>query len=361
MSTAFSPNSWGTPGAPVTAQRVELLRRLFPVGIPPLWCPPVTHYDDSGAIDAARIIAHLRHLSPHARGLLIPGSTGDGWELSAAETRQLLETAVEQARALNLHLLVGALRPEPQDAIAFIRETIEWLTVRFEVRDPTEAISQAHVCGFTVCPPRGATLSQPQITAGLASILDLGLPTAIYQLPQVTQNELSPEAAIELARQFPNFVFFKDTSGGDRVALEGRGLDGVFAVRGAEGNYAQWLKAAGGPYNGFLLGSANCFAAQYHQLIDDISAGRAETAQQLGEQITAAVGEVTRLVAGFPYGNAFANANKAMDHFFAHGPRAAQVPPPRLHAGVRLPKEIIASVREVLSRHNFMPLRGYLG
>ncbi len=361
MEAAHSQGSYDTGNRPSTTDRVTLLRRLFPRGIPPLWCPPLTHYDDTGAIDAVRIAAHLRHLSPHARGLLVPGSTGDGWELSIRETRRLLAVAVEQARTLNLQLLIGALKPDPLDAIQFIRDTVESLKAKFKIDDPAEALAQARVCGFAVCPPRGGDLSQSQIVAGLASILDLGLPTAIYQLPQVTENELSPEAAAELASRFPNFVLFKDTSGTDRVALEGRGLGGVFVVRGAEGNYPRWLKAAGGPYDGFLLGSANCFAAQYHQLIHELSASRIEAARQLGERITAAVSEVTGLVAGFPHGNAFANANKAMDHFFAHGPSAAQVPPPRLHAGVRLTKEIIVGAGEVLSRYNFMPSQGYLG
>lgn len=325
-----------------------------------LWCPPLTHYDDAGAIDVKRMAAHLRHLAPHVRGLLLPGSTGDGWELTDRETRQLLEFALLEAQTLKVHLLLGALRPDPRDALAFIHETVDWLRERGGVSEPMGALAAARVAGFTVCPPRGSELTQPEIAAGLASLLELGLPTAIYQLPQVTQNELSPESARQLARRFPNFVFFKDTSGGDRVALEGRGLAGVFAARGAEGDYARWLKAAGGPYDGFLLGSANCFAAQYHQLIDDLSAGRGEAARELAGRIAAAVSEVSRLVSGLPHGNAFANGNKAMDHFFAYGPRAAEVPPPRLHAGSRLPVQVIQAAGDVLTRYGFLPAVGYL-
>ena len=345
---------------PVATARAKLVRRLFPEGIPSLWCPPVTHYDENGAIDAPRMAAHLRHLAPHARGLLIPGSTGDGWELTAQESRQLLKLALVQAQKLNLHLLIGALRPVPQDALAFIRETVEFLQARQQTGEPLEALVQARVCGFTVCPPRGAELSQAQIAAGLSSLLESGLPTAVYQLPQVTRNEMSPELAIELARKFHNFVFFKDTSGADRVALQGRGLDGVFAARGAEGEYSRWLKLAGGPYDGFLLGSANCFAPQIQQIVNDLSAGRAEPARALAERVAGAVNDATQLVAGVPDGNAFANANKAMDHFFAHGPRAVEVPPPILHAGSRLPTEVIRAAGVLLTRYELMPAKGYL-
>ena len=49
--------------------------------------------------------------------------------------------------------------------------------------------------------------------------------------------------------------------------------------------------------------------------------------------------------APLPHGNAFTNANKALDHFMAHGPRARAVTPPRLHSGQRLPGELIARRR----------------
>src|SRR5882672_3791490 len=91
-------------------ERRKLLARVLPVGIPALWCPLITPYDRDGAIDRHRMAAHLRHLSPYVKGFLIPGSTGDGWELSDAEMRRLLEVAIEQITKLNLHLLIGALK-----------------------------------------------------------------------------------------------------------------------------------------------------------------------------------------------------------------------------------------------------------
>lgn len=344
----------------IVATRSELVRRFFPGGIPPLWVPPLTHYDDTGAIDVGRMAAHLRHLAPNVRGLLIPGSTGDGWELSAEEVRRLLELALVQAEQLKLNILIGALRPEPQEALTVIRNALQWLRARQQEPDPLEALIKARVCGFTVCPPRGAELSQRDIANSLAMLLESGVPMALYQLPQVTKNEMSAEVADELARCFPNFVFFKDTSGVDRVALQGRGLEGVFTTRGAEGGYARWLKLAGGPYDGYLLGSANCFASQYRELIDELATGRTEAAQRLAKRLTGAVEAATGLVTGLPHGNAFANANKAMDHFFAYGPLAVEAPPPRLHAGSRLPVEVIRAVGQVLKRYDFMPSKGYL-
>src|SRR6266446_980723 len=101
-----------------TAGRARLLRRFLPGGIPPLWCPPLTHYDRQGAIDASRISAHFQQMSAFVRGFLVPGSTGDGWELSDAERRQVLDIALGQAPRLELRLLIGVLKADAAAAVA---------------------------------------------------------------------------------------------------------------------------------------------------------------------------------------------------------------------------------------------------
>jgi dihydrodipicolinate synthase/N-acetylneuraminate lyase len=348
------------PPQPVAAARVQILERLLPEGVPLLWCPPLTHYKDDGTIDAPRMAAHFRHLSVWVRGFLIPGSTGDGWELTDEERRQVLTIVLGQAAPLNLRLLLGVLKPQARDTVATIQQDVAWLKARVREPETEKALLRARVCGFTVCPPRGKDLPQAEIGRGLASVLELGVPTAIYQLPQVTQNELSPEVAAELAGRFPNFIFFKDTSGADRVVLSGLSLGGVFTTRGAEGDYARWLDRAGGPYRGFLLSTANCFARELHQVISDICGGHFEAARQLSNRLTQAVNGVFPLVTALLVGNAFTNANKAIDHFFAHGPQAASAPPPRLHAGGCLPEEVIRATGDILSRCGLMPGKGYL-
>ncbi len=337
------------------ATRADWHARLFPHGIPPLWCPLLTHYRDDGSLDHPRITAQLCHLAPHVNGFLIPGSTGDGWEMSDAEIRELLRLAQEQTAKLGLHLLIGVLKTEAGAACSVLREYGREL--------PAELTQHAtrNTPAFTVCPPKGKDLPQETIRNALAGILALGFPTALYQLPQVTQNEMSPETLADLAARFPNFILFKDTSGADRVANSGQDFGGVFLVRGAEGDYARWLKSGGGPYDGFLLSTANCFGRELHQVIELLLAGRRAEAQQLSDRLSGVVKEVFALVAGLPDGNAFANANKAMDHFFAHGSKAASVTPPRLHAGSRLPVEVIRQTVTALERHGFLPATGYMG
>src|SRR5712672_2612979 len=345
--------------APPSAEtRSQLLGRLFPEGVPKLWCPPLTHYDREGRIDTERISAHLRHMSANVKGFLIPGSTGDGWELDDAETRQLLRIAIQLAGELQFHLLIGALKPDPDSGLKMFWDTVDWIESRME-DNALKSLEKAHVSGFVICPPRGKDVSQDEMQRWFETILKAGIPTALYQLPQVTQNEISPELVAKMATRFSNFIMFKDSSGADRVVSSGKDLDGVLTVRGAEGDYASWLKSAGGNYDGFLLSTANCFAKEFREMIRDLAEGRVDSANKMSERLTATVTAVFKLVSPFPDGNAFANANKAMDHFFAYGPKAATVPPPRLHAGSSLPTEMIVETRKILDNYGLMPSEGY--
>ncbi len=340
--------------------RQSWLVKLFPASIPTLWCPPLTHYAPDGALDRERIAAHLNFMSPWVKGLLVPGTTGDAWELTPAETRELISIVLGNVRRLQLHLLLGALHPDSAHALRIIEDNRTILRGHAGGASTEDALKQNHVCGFAVCPPRGKDVSQEQMDRELSNILELGVPVALYQLPQVTQNEMGPVLVADLAQRFPNLILFKDTSGIDRVPSSGLDFHGVFLVRGMEGDYARWLKLGGGIYDGFLLATANSFGAQLQQLREYLEAGRREEAESLSERLTRLIGELMGVVGDLTDGNKFANAGKAADHFFAHGPHAAKVSPPRLHSGRCLPVDVIRATGQALTRHQFMPPRGYL-
>src|SRR5262249_7466626 len=131
-------------------------------------------------------------------------------------------------------------------------------------------------------------------------------------------------------------------------------------LRGAEGNYLNWLKASGGGYDGFLLSSANVLSEQLQKLLSHAAARRTDDARKTSEGVTAIINETFDLVKGMRDGNAFANANKALDHFFAYGPEAEKLAGPHLHAGSKIPLELIQKTAEVLVRHECLPERGYM-
>jgi len=299
-------------------------------------------------------------MSQWIKAFLSPGTTGDGWEMNEEEIRQVLAFDLDMAEKLNIQVLIGILKADAEAARQSIVDTLAWLQERTGIRNNEEIIEKTRVCGFTVCAPRGSELSQEQIYRALLPILQLQVPVALYQLPQVTKNEMSPEIVAKLAAEFSNFYLFKDSSGYDRVALSGLELNGLYLVRGAEGNYTKWLHTNDRNYDGFLLGSANCFAKELNSIIQNLSTGNLKTAQELSERIAGVVEQVSKYSADLPAGNPFANANKAIDHYFAYGPEAANFAPPRIHSGGRLPTEIIKIAGDALTRFSLMPSKGYL-
>ncbi|MFT3956108.1 MAG: dihydrodipicolinate synthase family protein [Piscinibacter sp.] len=340
------------------SQRAALLQRLLPEGVPTLWCPLLTHYADDGRIDFERIGRHLDFLAPSVRGFLVPGSTGDGWQLSDAQADELLAGVVEMAGQRRLALLIGVLKPSGAAMHEAMARHLRWLQQRAGSDDPLTALRAASVAGFTYCAPHGATLTQGDIADMLDSLLATGLPASLYQLPQVTGNRIAPQTVRSLAARHANLLMLKDTSGEDQVAASG--LDDLFLVRGAEGGYSRHLKPGGGRYDGFLLSTANGFGPQLAELIGQLRGGRQAEADALSARLEATVNAVFAAAAPLPYGNAFTNANKAIDHFMAHGPGAGSVTPPRLHSGERLPAELIATTGAALEHHHLMPTRGYL-
>ncbi|HSD95123.1 MAG TPA: dihydrodipicolinate synthase family protein [Syntrophales bacterium] len=344
----------------VASKRKNLQELLFPRGIPPLWCPPLTHFDAGRRIDLARMEAHLAWMMPHVKGYLVPGSTGDGWDLDDAETDTVVRFAVEMARTRGVSLLLGALRKKTTDVTVSIERYLGILHKLTGKSDPLAALVAAGVSGFTICPPAGKDLDQATIVAALEIILDMGLPVALYQLPQVTENEAAPETFAKLVAKYPNLILFKDSSGADRIALSGVDARGVFLVRGAEGDYARWLRSAGGAYDGFLLSTANSFPAGLLSVVNGIREGRLAEALRVSTALSGTVGEVFGLVGEIPCGNAFTNANKAIEHFMAFGPAATDREGPMLHGGIRIPAGIITATGDILRRYGLMPEKGYL-
>lgn len=326
---------------------------------PRLWCPPLTHYKANGEIDIDRITAHWQFMQPHVNAFLVPGSTGDAWEMDDAEINTVLALSLDLAQKQNSSLLLGALKSNAARTRACIEQMLAMLKSFSGKQDSAEAMRASRVCGFVICPPTGRELSQEEMETAIRSVLDLGIPVAVYQLPQITENEMASELVTRLAEDYPNLQLLKDSSGEDKVAQAIHASTRLFLVRGAEGNYANWLQETGGPYRGLLLSTANSFPEPLRQIIDLLENGKMEEAQKVSDQLTSAVNQVFELVAPLPDGNAFANANKAIDHFMAFGPDAESITPPKLHAGSHLPKEIINQVANILKDTKLFPSLGY--
>ncbi len=325
-------------------RRRQILTELFPTGVPTLWCPVVTHYRADGSIDVERASAHLHFLAPHLGGILLPGSTGDGWQQTADEKAALVASVVPDARRHGLAVLVGVLEP-----------ALDEMHVSLTELAGSKAFGD--VSGIVVCAPRGANVSQSEIARAFAAILDRSFPTVIYQLPQITRNEISPLTVEDLVSKYPNLLMLKDSSGSDTIARSGRSFGGVVLVRGAELSYSSWIKPRG-PYDGFLLSTANWLAPSLRVLASAAARGRDET--QLAARVDRVVAGAFALVEDFTHGNAFANSAKLMDHVMAHGPQAPKVAGPRYRSGATAPADRVEAAVRLLRENGLMPDRGYL-
>jgi dihydrodipicolinate synthase/N-acetylneuraminate lyase len=348
------------PNENIREARKKMIRGLFPQDIPKLWCPTLTHFDLPGRLDEMRIRHHWQHLSPHVKGVLVPGSTGEGWEMNDEDIRQLLEVILDIAKETDIRVLVGVLKTDVSSVLESIDATLTFLKHRTGINNIEEALLASNVVGFTVCPPKGSQLSQSALADALTEVAGRGLPLAVYQLPQVTGNELTAETIQTLASRFPGFYLFKDTSGTDRVALSNIDFHDVFLVRGAEGDYHRWLKNNGGPYDGFLLSTANVFAAQLTAIQSMLDEGQADKAAMLSGRLSRVIAGCFKMLEDFPAGNAFTNANKVLDHLMAFGEKGLHRDPPLLYSGVRLPTKFIEQAADLLHQEELFPVRGYL-
>lgn len=345
----------------VQQQRTEMVKTIFPEGIPTLWCPLLTHYRADGSIDTVRIAAHIRHMRPHIPAFLAPGTTGDGWEMSGNETESLIDFLLGEAEQQDFSVMLGVLRTEPGTVVPAIANIVRRYSGASLANGADAArLRSRHICGFTVTPPKGAQLDQVAIHRELEAIAETGVPLAIYQLPQITENEMSGETVADLVARFPNVYLMKDTSGRDAVVLSGCTLDNLFLVRGAEGEFARWSKAGGGHYDGFLLSTANCFAAELASMIAHLDAGRVADAEELSERVSRVIGELLEAAGPLSFGNPFTNANKAIDHHYAWGSRAEKQAPPMTHSGNRLPDALLNQAAVALKREGFQTGDGYM-
>ena len=112
------------------ADRTTLTRLLFPAGVPILWSPTLVFYDEAGRIDRDHQLAHLAFMTPHVKGNLVPGSTGDAWEMDDAEALAALEVIIPFAVQHGLDLLVGVLRPTAGATHALIDKVLNDLCRR---------------------------------------------------------------------------------------------------------------------------------------------------------------------------------------------------------------------------------------
>lgn len=332
---------------------------LFPSGMPKLMCPPLTHFRGPMIVDEHRMSAHFEAMAPYVGLFLVPGSTGDGWIMSDDLMLEVIKLNCKNAIKNDVGILAAVLKPTLCLMLSGIEKILE-LVERETGRRDAKGFLDFGLKGITVCAPSGETIAQSDILEALRKVLDVGVPTALYQLPQITKNEITPETMRELFAHYPNLYLFKDTSGTDAIALSKQLPQTLFMVRGAEGQYASWYKSNGGYYDGFLLSSANGFSSILARIIELSDSGDTHSASQLSKRLEETIEELFILASAIPISNAFANSARIADHMQAYGESWKSAPPPILPDGRPMNAEILALGAQLIEKAGFMPAKGYL-
>lgn len=340
----------------VADRRKALIARLFPGGIPRIWCPLINHYTPDGGIDAFRTRAMIRSLAPHVGGLAVAGEMGDGWVLSRKKCDEVLYTCIPDAKALGMRILYVSLDAEPQDAYGTIVYHLAALERAYQRGDTLENLIAAGLCGYAVTAPVGEHYTDDEIEEALRPILELGAPIALINDPKATGNEIVPITVAKLSREFYNFFLYEDNSGEDKYVLSEYNDDALPLLRGCEGEYSKWFKY----YDGFRLPMANALAPALTRVWAQCEDEDEQGAQELSDRLSQAITEMTEITERLMDGDPLYNAVRLVDHFRAYGKDAWEMDIPALPDGREFPVKAVQQVGDLLSDYGLLTENGYL-
>lgn len=345
--------------------RADILRAVIPGSALPLWVPLLTPYrPGSRDVDVARLHRHLQVVRAHTPLWMVGGSTGDGWDMDDRQFAQLLAASTsEEVGELQGRVLFALLAPTTDAVLSRLHALHAALgtspTASFE--DNLERCVERGVVGICVAPPIGEDIDQLTIAHHVEEVgRHARMPVALYEIPQITGNRIADETFQALIASHEEIILFKDSSGEDRLAREASMLDSPVLVRGFESDYASSLRAGGGDYDGLLLSSANVFGQELVAIVRATLSGRIDAAARHGDALETRVAACFDAVADLRTGNAFANANRVVDHVLAHGRRTGEVEPPTLFDGTKVDAAVVDAVASILDRDGLRPDTGYL-
>ncbi len=332
-----------------------------------LWAPLLTHYrtaDEGAVVHAERMALHAEEVTRYSKRLLVAGPAGDGWDLSEEQFDAVLAFARRaELRRSGVRIAIGALRPTTIAVKALIERvhraagtspgaTLESNVLRFAARG---------WAGVAVAPPVGPGVTQEEIVLHYRDVCaGERLPVMVHQLPQATRNEITPATFARIREEHEGVIALADSSGDDEVARATDAASDVIFLRGAEGLYAESLKALGGSYDGLIPCAANCLGGRLGELLAAVDASSVEKAKALARQLAEVVRRLFEAGAGAPVGGVAANIARAVDHCLSYGRGYHEFPSPVLFDGSRLPERVLARVASVLDEAGLIHETGYL-
>lgn len=222
-----------------------------------------------------------RQIEAGVHGIFAFGTNGEGYALSSAEKERVLEIVVEQTNH-RVPVYAGS-------GCITTRETIE----------ASRRAEQLGADVLSIITPSFAAASQEELYAHYMEVAAaVDLPIVLYNIPARTGNALAPATVARLAKDAPNIVGVKDSSGNfdnmKQYIEVTEQLDKPFSV--LSGNDSLILPALVFGGKGGIAGCANVFPHTMVEIYEAFVAGNFEQAKKAQDSIRT-------LRACFKYGN----------------------------------------------------------
>lgn len=232
--------------------------------------PLVTPFHEDGQVNhpaLRQLVDFLLENGVH--GLFVAGTTGEGPLLSLAERRAVAETVVDQAGG-RAPVLVQAGTPSTEETVALV-----------EHAHATGADGAALLC------PYFFRLSEEALIRHFCTVAERApgsFPLYLYNIPQLTGNNISPAVSQAVAQECPNVLGEKDSSGNLLQIIDKLGVrEGDFQMLvGSDGLILPGLVAG---VAGAVSGNANVFPELFVALFEAYWRGDLTDAQELQERI----------------------------------------------------------------------------
>ena len=205
--------------------------------------PVITILKDDGTIDYENMERHINHLvEAGLNGLLFLGSLGEFYAFSDAEKRALIDFAVKTV-AGRTQVVIGVGHTEEEQVIRLAAHAAEAGADALNIVSP-----------YYFGPPAAAAIDYFERIAKRAT-----LPIMLYNFPDRTGSDLSPEIVREIALRCPTITGIKDTvdniSHTRRICQAVKPIRQDFAVLSGFDEYYVVNRISGG--DGVLCGLTN--------------------------------------------------------------------------------------------------------
>ncbi|MEJ0012468.1 MAG: dihydrodipicolinate synthase family protein [Bauldia sp.] len=199
-----------------------------------LWPPAATPFNETGAVDTTRLVAHGRAMiADGAKGLAILGTTSEANSLGLDERRRVIDACVASGIAAS-QLLPGTGSASLADAIALTRHAAALGSAGVLLLPPFyyKGVTDAGVFAFIAKLIEGCGAQVPRVL--------------LYHIPQQTAVGFSLELIAKLIAAFPGVVVGMKDSSGDFPRIKGiiEAFPGFAVFPGAE-THAVAAMAAG--------------------------------------------------------------------------------------------------------------------